>query len=59
MPLVLEAPLEGGGEVAADERLPPQGRRHAAVLALDRLAERLDALLHRVQLGDLPPGWMM
>ena len=57
MPLALEVSLVSGGEVAPDERLPPQGGRHAAVQALVRPEETLDALLHGVELGDLPGGY--
>ena len=53
MPQVLVAALEGGGEVASDERLAPRRRRHAAVLPGRRLVELLQPLLHRVQLVDL------
>ena len=53
VPLVPEAALVGGGEVAPDERLAPQRGRHAAVLALVRPVEPLQTLLQLVQLADL------
>ena len=53
VPLVPEAALVGGGEVAPDERLAPQRGRHVAVLALVRPVEPLQPLLQLVQLADL------
>ena len=53
MPLPGELPLESGGEVAADQRVPAGGGRQGEVLAVARLVELLKFGLHGVELVDL------